>query len=37
LLIAASGAFLGMGLFMWNMGNDINKFTRPESIMNPFR
>jgi hypothetical protein len=37
LLIAATGAFLGMGLFMWNMGNDINKFTRPESIMNPFR
>lgn len=23
LLITAAGAFLGMGLFMWNMGNDM--------------
>ena len=27
LLIVATGAFLGMGLFMWNMGNDMRSMT----------
>lgn len=33
LLIAAAGAFLGMGLFMFNMGNDMATMTRAVTQM----
>ena len=33
--IVMAVAFAGMGLPMWNMGNDINKFSNPLRMM-PF-